>query len=142
MRRELVWADFTQLVSDPFIVFERAYGWRTPEFQSDRVLNQVQDLVVGMGVPALREPMAMDAARVLENGAPVEGNPLRLRLNVPLFDQPTVAGGDVRAGLALIGLPQDGASLPGLALMPVCRRRPDAPFRDHASAVIRARQRL
>jgi hypothetical protein len=118
MRRELVWADFTQLVSDPFIVFERAYGWRTPQFQTNRVLDQVQDLVVGMGVPALREAMAMDAARVLENDAPVEGNAIRLRLNVPLFDQPTVAGGDVRAGLALIGLPQDGASLPGLALMP------------------------
>ena len=118
MRRELVWADFTQLVSDPFIVFERAYGWRTPQFQTNRVLDQVQDLVVGMGVPAFRERMAMDAARVLENGAPVEGNPIRLRLNVPLFNQPTVAGGDVRGGLALIGLPQDGASLPGLALMP------------------------
>jgi hypothetical protein len=118
MRRELVWADFTQLVSDPFVVFERAYGWRTPEFQTNRVLDQVQDLVVGMGVPAFREAMAMDAARVLESGAEVEGNAIRLRLNVPLFDQPTVAGGDVRAGLALIGLPEDGASLPGLALMP------------------------
>jgi hypothetical protein len=117
VRRELVWADFTQILSDPFIVLERAYGWRTPQFQIQTVLNNVQDLMLALGVPVFREAMSMQAARVLENNAPVPGNPIRIRLNVPLFDQPRLEG-DVRAGLALLGLPPDGASLPGLALMP------------------------
>ena len=69
LRRELVWADFTELINDPVLVFERVYGWRTPNLDFRSILQNAENLTLAIGVSTYLQTLDDSLAHVLENNA-------------------------------------------------------------------------
>jgi hypothetical protein len=117
VERELVWADFSRLLSDPVQIFENVYGWRTAEFSAERVFQTVLDLMAALGWrPGLEEVEGETAGR-LQEGAAVPGEVAPVGPDIVLFRKHG-ASGLLSGGLRLLALPGAGPKLPGLALVP------------------------
>jgi hypothetical protein len=117
VRRELVWADFPGLLTDPVQLLENAFGWRTEHLAHDVLLRAAVNLALTSGLQASLEELDEDIIVLLENQEPPPGQPKRLCANLTLFQKMSDSG-ELAAGLKVLGLRKDGAELPGFALLP------------------------
>ncbi|HET8922522.1 MAG TPA: DUF6603 domain-containing protein [Candidatus Acidoferrum sp.] len=117
MQAQLVWSDIPLLLTNPLQVFQNAYRWGTPQFDTRALLQNLRDLFYSVGAPSPLVQLQEASAQVLEKNAPLPGSPIRWKVQMSLFDGQS-AGAKVAAGVSLLPLPAVGGSLPGLAMMP------------------------
>ncbi len=115
-RQELAVPDVPQLLSDPGLILERAYGWRTREFDAERVLVDLRDCLSVLGIRSRMQEPSREG--VYSNSAvsvpPSNG---RLTLDVPIFSR-RIGGADAALGVRVVPVTTQGSLLPGLALLP------------------------
>lgn len=114
---QMNWKDILKILSDPQTIFENAFGWGTSTFDSQYVFQAIQDFMISLGVPAFLEELDDDVAKRLENNIPIQGDPVRWNLTIPIYSRES-ATGETSAGFKLYGLPKVGTDLPGLAFLP------------------------
>lgn len=104
-------------LEDPSVVLRNAYGWGTADFDVRTLFAQLDSLLSTIGVDTAREPMRPAHASALQGGTIVPGDPVPRALKGVVFERslPSVR---MQADIRLLPLPQAGAQLPGLALMP------------------------
>jgi hypothetical protein len=116
MKRTLSFKDLPKLVKDPVLIFQNAYGWRTADFDYRTILGYIQRLTRSFHLMPYFEPLNADEVNVFDT-TDSEGKFVRWALNVPVFVLVTETT-EESFGFRFYGLPEQGASLPGLAVLP------------------------
>lgn len=57
LRRELAWPAIAELISDPAMMLENAYGWRTQQFDSQELLGTLAALLTSLKLNVVLESM-------------------------------------------------------------------------------------
>lgn len=117
IKREFVWNDIPEIITNPFKIFENVFEWGTEDFASQQIYQLVQDYLLVLGVPAFLEELEEDIVKELQNTVTLPGDPNRLALNLPLFESRNGTK-EIATGFKLFGLPKSGVDLPGLVLLP------------------------
>jgi hypothetical protein len=115
MSRRIELPDLPRVLSDPTVLLEHAFGWGTPDLDHARLLRALDALLTAFGLYVSRPRPVLPADPADPSPPPPPAAPPSL--SASLFASGGPAGA-VGAGVAFVPLPQDGADLPGLALMP------------------------
>jgi hypothetical protein len=110
--------EIPQIVGDPASIPARVYGWGTPALDFPLVAEQLLDLVHALGLPASLDIVDPALGAALQDAPEQTAAPISLMLRVPVFEL-DVADATVQGGLALLELPAENGSMPGLILQPL-----------------------
>ena len=117
IQKRIIFSDLPSLFSDPVLLFENAYGWRTDNLDIEAVYGSFKELLIALKIPANLYSLDTNLVARLENLPVIEGDPIRWALKIPIFSQGSPTGA-IGAGFSLLALRGDGTTLPGLALLP------------------------
>ena len=112
-----VFPDLPKIVSDPQLLLKNAFGWGTDDFDFGEFARQVDNLAGSLTLEGLREEVPRRVSAALEEGAVLEGDPVRKRLRFVFFERARDAG-RLAAEVGLFPLPKAGSKKPGFALLP------------------------
>lgn len=106
IKREIHWNLLSTLFSDPKYLISSTYGWGSPDFRSDLMLENLQGMLTALDIPASH----FDADSAIRTGLNVEKH----CLSIPIVDW-----SDFQLGLEIYPLPPDqNQSDAGLGISP------------------------
>jgi hypothetical protein len=117
VRRHFRWEELPRIVSDPTGLPARVYGWGTPDFTSELLLQHLGALAHALGVPVAVRPAQDDVMRGYVGMPNLFPAPVGKALVLP-FWYGSVGDTPLEAALALQRLAPQGSALPGLILEP------------------------
>jgi hypothetical protein len=108
--------DLSQLVDNPQILFQNAYGWNTDDFDTSFFFTHLENLFMAYGANLSYNTVNRNSLRVFNIPNPDEVILPRI-LQAALFDF-AENNSRIRAGLGLFKLVKQSTSKPGLTLLP------------------------
>ncbi len=117
MRYALQFSDFLDVIDEPKSIFRNAFGWGTDEFRVDFLFDQIENLLISLGVAVTRDLMDEDIAAQLEGGIEFPGDPEREAVNAVFLERHRPSG-RLAAEVKFIELPGDATIKPGFAILP------------------------
>ncbi|HEU5060200.1 MAG TPA: DUF6603 domain-containing protein [Kofleriaceae bacterium] len=105
-----------EVLEDPAVVLQSAYGWGTDDPDFAALFDQLDDLFLSLGVHVEDQELEKGVVEGVEPPLAVGAEP-RSALDL-LFFEHARATGILSAGVKIAPLGPDGASKPGLALLP------------------------
>jgi hypothetical protein len=118
IRNKFEFSNLAQVLEDPSVVFANAFGWGTDAPDYDSLFEQLDNLLVYLGLAVFRSEIDERVARKVEEGIDHPGNPRRKVLRAVFFERTRTDGGRLAAELDFLPLPGDATAKPGLALLP------------------------
>ncbi|GJL65131.1 MAG: hypothetical protein NPIRA05_01020 [Nitrospirales bacterium] len=109
--------DLADVIDDPALIFQNAFGWGTDDFKVDFLFDQIENLLITLRVAVTRGIFETDTAEQLEGGILVPGDPEREAVTAVFLERQRT-NGRLAAELRLIELPGDDIIKPGFAVMP------------------------
>lgn len=111
------WSELPRAISEPQTLPKRVYGWGTPDFRFDRVVDHLSELFCALRFPV---QIPQPDEELVRGYAGLEDAPfveLAPSLVVPFYYL-TIAGKPLQAAFALRDLPAAGGKPPGVVLEP------------------------
>jgi hypothetical protein len=118
IRDRFQFSNLSQVLEDPSVVFRNAFGWGTDNPDYDSLFEQLDNLLIYLGLAVFRSEIDESIARKIEEGIDQPGNPRRSVLRAVFFERTRTDGSRLAAELDFLPLPGDQTTKPGLALMP------------------------
>jgi hypothetical protein len=116
LAHRLDFADLPAMLSSPWLVLERGFGWGRDDFDFDAFAAQLDNLFMTLGVDVTwRAPSRGAAAAFVPLGADETALPRAL---AAVFFERLRPSGRMAAEVRVLRLPKDGAHKPGLAILP------------------------
>jgi uncharacterized protein DUF6603 len=117
VRTRLVPEQVPKLVTDPMSIPRVVYGWGTADLDFDLLATHLQEVALGVGLPATIDSLARDLDAGFRPATAAE-NPAWVQLVIPVIGA-IVAGTPVEASIAVLELPADDGELAGIILQPL-----------------------
>ena len=118
LRTRLRYDEIPRVVSDPSSIPERVYGWGTQDLDFQRIAMHGLELFTALGVPAYLSRVDPAVGGAFQGSAGGDFDPIGRTLKIP-FVLDHIGNTDVEVGLALLKLPADGDTPPGIVLQPL-----------------------
>jgi hypothetical protein len=119
-RTRFDWDQIPAILADPALIPARVYGWGTPHLDFPKLAELLAEVALGLGLAASLDLLGGETAAALHADAAEPPERLaRDGLTTWLFDVPLPTGAVVPVGLAVTELPAEGATLPGVVLLPL-----------------------
>ncbi|HEY6978900.1 MAG TPA: hypothetical protein VH396_21535, partial [Chitinophagaceae bacterium] len=112
---------FKTLFSDPSKLAEEAYGWNTPGFDPEVLLQRVQLLFQALGLRGRIQPLDSRAEQVFTKQTVTDGVPMPQLISFLFEERGAIAG--IRVGLSIFGAraTSAGGSDGGIGMVPIIR---------------------
>jgi hypothetical protein len=110
-------SQITDLFEDPSLLFQNAYGWGTDQFDFDLLFRHLDNFFFKAGVDVLFETVDTPTLIGVAEGIVPAGDPRTPVLRLVFFQRYRTTG-RMAAEVRLVPLPGEGATMPGLALLP------------------------
>jgi Family of unknown function (DUF6603) len=116
VRTRFKWEEIPKIISDPASLFERVYGWGTPDLRFHLLAQHVGELLFAIGFPVVigkADELLADAYHDVEDGIDDDSWVVK----VPFY-YITIADKNLEAAFSLMELKGEGAKLPGVIVQP------------------------
>ena len=110
-------ADLPTVFTNPGVVLKNAFGWGTPDFDFNEFISQIDNLFSAIGIDVSKAVIGENVATLIRDGVTVPNAPIQKILKV-IFFQRARDTGRLEASMNFLPLPANGATLPGIAIMP------------------------
>ncbi len=121
MYKKIQWDQIPEIIKNPSLIIQRIYGWNTDKLMFDNIIGDLYQILFAVRLPIYITQMSDDLQRRFYNLSEDAYLPLRKMLKIPYYDV-EIAGSFYELAFALLELPADGASKPGLILQPIFPR--------------------
>ena len=112
---------FKTLFTDPSKLAEEAYGWNTPGFDPEVLLQRIQLLFQALGLRGRIQPLDSRAEQVFTKQTVTDGVPMPQLISFLFEERGAIAG--IRVGLSIFGArpTSAGGSDGGIGMVPIIR---------------------
>lgn len=111
--------ELRRLLTEPVLVMEQVFGWRTTRFDFDVVAEYLLGLFAGLRIPVALSPVPEELSfGFQEEVAGPPARPISQQLIIR-FLEVEFGGQRATVGMSILDLPQEGSALPGILLQPL-----------------------
>jgi hypothetical protein len=116
VRTKFKWAEIPKVLTEPFALPERVYGWGTPDLRIQRLLQHISELFFALKFPVYIDKageLLADGYHAIEAGLDEDV----WMLKVPFY-YITIGGKNLEAAFSILELKGDSGKQPGIIIQP------------------------